>query len=95
MLRKCTGTRNKDGCGGDKLIKEFSKSNRNMCKECERRHKRNKYHNIEHPSPEDEKRKAKSKARDGRASLPFAARRVMKGPSSTTYSPTRKQHPPS
>jgi len=53
MLKKCNGTKNVEGCGQFKLKEEFSLANKDMCRECDNRVRREHYHGIEHQAPED------------------------------------------
>jgi len=53
MLKKCTGTKKIKGCGKFKLKEEFSPANKDMCRECENKLSRERYHGIEHQTPED------------------------------------------
>ena len=59
MLKKCTGTRNIEGCGklkiysDDPAVSEFSLSNKDMCRECENEQKRKRYHGVEHQTTDD------------------------------------------
>ena len=54
MKKKCTGTKNFEGCGelkiysDDPATSEFSTGNKNMCKKCENKRRRERYHHIEH-----------------------------------------------
>ena len=47
VIKQCTGTKNRKGCGKYKAVEEFSISNKNMCRECDNEYKRKTYHGIE------------------------------------------------
>ena len=54
MVKTCIGYKHLPGCGQTKMEHEFSLSYKGLCKECDNKHRRNKYHKIEHVDPKEQ-----------------------------------------